>query len=175
MNHSQITGQELEWRQSSMLQRSYDLTHKEHAIASLRFENIFGTKATGQYAEEIWTFKRTGFLSPKVSVRAAGSDADIAVFTPGWTGSGWVEFGSGPRYQLRHTNFWGTEWSFEAADGATMLKLTGNHGLMKMGAKAEITPAAAALPELPVLLLLIWYVRVLVHADMAGGAVVAAG
>src|ERR1017187_4420548 len=42
---------------------------------------------------------------PKISVREAGSETNIALFTPGWMGSGWVVFCSGRRYHLRHTNF----------------------------------------------------------------------
>ena len=115
----------------------------------------------------------TGFLSPKISVREPGSESDSAVFTPGWTGRGWVVFGSGPRYRLRHTDFWGSQWSFETADGAACHTRRHSRFLQEGGA-AMVSPSAAGLPESPVLLLLIWYVRLLMHADTEGGAVVAA-
>lgn len=48
------------------------------------------------------------------------------------------------------------------------------HGFFKQGGAAMVSPSAAGLPEAPVLLLLIWYVRLLMHADAEAGAVVAA-
>src|SRR5271165_6025854 len=112
MTLNEAAGQELEWRQPGALHRVYQLTEGGREIATLRFEKSCGSLATGICGEARWTFKRTGFLSPKISVREAGSETEFAMFTPGWTGSGWVVFGSGRRYHLRHTNFWGTEWAF---------------------------------------------------------------
>src|ERR1039457_7428043 len=83
----------------------YQSTDNGREIATLRFESSCGSLATGECGQARWTFKRTGFLSPKISVREAGSETNIALFTPGWMGSGWVVFSSGRHYHLRHTNF----------------------------------------------------------------------
>lgn len=166
----------LEWRQPAALQRFYQLTQDGSEIATLRFEKAYGSLATGEYGQARWTLKRTGFLSPKISVRDAGSETDIALFTPGWTGSGWVVFGSGRRYHLRHTNFWGTEWAFEGEDGKAALTLSGSQGFFKQCGTATVAEAAVGLPETSVMLLLIWYLRVLMNEDAsAGAAVVACG
>ena len=105
MTVEQAVGHELEWRQPEVLSRFYQLTDNGREIATLRFESSCGSLATGECGQARWTFKRTGFLSPKISVREAGSETNIALFTPGWMGSGWVVFSSGRRYHLRHTNF----------------------------------------------------------------------
>ena len=83
-------------------------------------------------------------------------------------------FSSGRRYHLRHTNFWGTEWAFEAEDGSAAIALSGNRGFFKHGGTATVTHSAAGLPETPVMLLLIWYLRVLMNEDASGGGAVAA-
>jgi len=57
---------------------------------------------------------RTGFLTPRVLVREVGSEAKVAMFTPGWTGSGSLAFASGRRYHLGKKNFWGMEGAFHA-------------------------------------------------------------
>ncbi|MGO4881853.1 MAG: hypothetical protein ACLP59_13650 [Bryobacteraceae bacterium] len=174
MNLEQVAGQEMEWRQAEATRRFYRLTLGEREIASLRFESSYGTRGAAECGFSQWTFKRTGFLSPKITVREPGSESDLAVFTPGWTGRGWVVFNSGRRYRLRHTDFWGSQWVFETADGAAAVTLGAIHGFFKQGGAAMVSPSAAGLPEAPVLLLLIWYVRLLMHADAEAGAVVAA-
>jgi len=174
MTLERAVGHELEWRQPEALRRFYQLTLDGREIATLRFEKSCGSLATGECGPAKWTFKRTGFLSPKISVRGAGSETDLALFTPGWMGTGWVVFSSGRRYHLRHTNFWGTEWAFEGEDGTAAIALSGNQGLFKKGAAATVGQAAASLPETPVMLLMIWYLRVLMNEDASAAAVVAA-
>jgi hypothetical protein len=85
-----------------------------------------------------------------------------------------VALTTGPRYQLRPTNFWRTEWTFESEDGRVLATLSGRPHLFKQGGVATVTQSAAGLPETPALLLLMWYVRVLIHEEEAAGAVVVA-
>lgn len=165
---------ELEWRQPEALQRLYQLTRNGEVIATLRFEKRSGSLATGEFGEHQWTLKRTGFLSPRVSVREPDSEADLAMFTPGWTGAGWLTFNSGRRYHLRSTNFWQTEWTFESEAGTPAIILTGPHGMFKQGGHAKVSESAASLTETPVLLLLIWYLRILMNEDASAAAVIAA-
>jgi hypothetical protein len=130
--------------------------------------------ATGQCGESKWTFKRAGFLAPRVLIREAGSDVEIAIFAPRWTGSGWLAFNSGRRYHLRQTNFWGTEWAFEAEDGSPLVILSGPHGLCKQGGHLRVLEQAAGVTETPIMLVLIWYLRILMHEDASAAAVIAA-
>jgi hypothetical protein len=170
MDFEQAVGHELEWRQPDACRRVHQLTLDGREVGSLRFETSLGSRATGECGPSKWTFKRTGFLSPRVSVREAGSDSDIAIFTPSWTGSGWVAFSAGRRYHLRPTNFWATEWAFETADGTPAIIVRGPHGLFKQGGYATVAQTVAGLPEAPVLLLLIWYLRVLMNEDASAVA-----
>jgi hypothetical protein len=165
---------ELEWRQPEARRRFYQLTSNGEETATLRFEKCSGSLATGEDGQAKWTFKRAGFLSPRVSVREAGADSDIAIFTPAWTGNGWLVFSTGHRYYLRPTNFWATEWAFEGEDGSQTVVLSGPHGLFKQGGHARVAEAAASLPETPVMLLLIWYLRVLMKEDASAAAVMVA-
>jgi hypothetical protein len=165
---------DLEWRQPEALHRFYQLASNGEEVATLRFEKRNGSLATGAYGEAEWTFKRAGFLSPRVSIRESGTETDIAIFTPTWTGRGWLVFDSGRRYHLRPTNFWATEWAFETEDGSQTVVLSGSHGLFKQGGHARVAESAASLPQTPVMLLLIWYLRILMNEDASAGAVIAA-
>ena len=174
MSLAEAVGHQLEWRQPEFLHRAYRLTDNGQEIGSLRFESIAGSRATAQCSGQTWTFKRIGFFATRITVREPGSDNDLAVFTPTWTGGGSVDFNWGSRYHLRKKNFWGTEWAFEGADGTAAVSLSGVHGVFKEGGAASVAPSAAGLPETPVLLLLIWYVRILANEDAGAGAVVCA-
>ena len=121
-----------------------------------------------------WTFKRTGFFAPRITVRTNGSDANFAEFTPSWCGGGTVIFASGRRYELHKTNFWGTSWAFEALDGTAAVTLSGPSGFLKQSGKVQLAPGMATSPETPVLMMLIWYVRLLMNEDAAVVAVIAA-
>jgi hypothetical protein len=80
MAPDQALEQALEWRQPELLRRFNQLTQDGQEIATLRFENSYGSLATGEYGPAKWTLKRTGFLSPKISVREAGSETNLALF-----------------------------------------------------------------------------------------------
>jgi hypothetical protein len=160
---------EFEWSQPEAFRRLYQLANPligdGQAIGTLRFEKLGGSLATAEFGADCWTLKRTGFLSPRILIRQAGSEQDFAVFTPTWTGGGWLVFASGRRYQLRSKNFWATEWAFEAEDGTPAVVLTGPSGFLKHGGHATVTEFGASFPEAPLLLLLIWYLRVLMSED----------
>jgi len=173
VSFEQVIGQELEWRQPEAMRRVYQLMSGEEEIGTLRFESMWGSLATGPFGERQWTFKRTGFLSPRITVRDAGAAENVAVFTPGWGGGGWLAV-NGRRYHLRHKNFWGTEWAFEGEDGSTAFVLSGSRGVFKQSAQATVSDSAARLPEAPIMLMLMWYVRLLMNEDAAAGAAVVA-
>jgi len=164
---------EFEWRQPKATERAYELTSGEKEFGRLRFEKSSGSLASGSTGNHHWTFKRSGFLSPRVTVRESGSEIDLASFVPTWTGSGWLQFSSGKRYHLRSTNFWSTEWSFEDESGNRVVSLTGPHGLFKHGGHAAVASSFTGQPETLVMLLLIWYLRVLMNEDASAVAVIA--
>lgn len=121
--------------------------------------------ATAEWGEQRWTFKRAGFWSPKVTVRVAGSERDAAVFTPKWKGGGELVFGDGRRFTLKSLSFWGAQWAFESEDGAEVISVHGPHGLIHSKGEVSVGLAAGRLPETPILLLLIWYLRLLMQEE----------
>jgi hypothetical protein len=166
-------GQELKWEQPSALKMEYQLRASDDLVASLRFKSSFGTLATGESTDGCWTFKRVGFWRTKVTIRECGSDLDLAVFKNNtWSGGGTLEFPDGRRFPAT-TNFWETQLEFKAETGESLLRFKSG-GLVHMSANVAIQPQAAAIPELPWMVMLGWYLMVMMHMESASAAAVVA-
>jgi len=88
----------LHWVQLHAIKHEFELRSGDELCGTLYWEKAFGSLASVTSEDGEWTFKRVGFLNPRVTVRQPGSDLDIAIFKPGWTGSGSLEFPSGRRF-----------------------------------------------------------------------------
>lgn len=97
MSVYQAVERELEWRQPEALRHFYRLTQVGREIAALRVEKNCGSWATGVRGQAKWAFQSTVFLSPRIPVREAGAETGLALFTPGWIGSGSAAFSSSRR------------------------------------------------------------------------------
>jgi hypothetical protein len=80
-------GLELFWAQPNAMQRNFVLRSGERIFGRIDFQSAFGSLADSVSGEEHWTFKRVGFFSPRVTVRRAGFEIDLAIYHPKWTGS----------------------------------------------------------------------------------------
>ena len=158
------TAQELHWSQPSSLERAYDLMAGEELLATLRFQS--GTLAEAETADGRWTFKREGFLHTQVTVRAPGSDADLAVFRPHWAGGGDMTAGLAAGLEFSAANFWNSKWAWKDHD-QVLISYRGPGGLVKAKAAMEIAPEAGRLPNLSLLAVLGWYLILLFGRDVA--------
>jgi hypothetical protein len=70
------------WTQLKATWRAYELQNGDEPIGQLRFEKSCDSLASAELATQIWTFKREGFLNPRVTVRTVNSEANLAVFHP---------------------------------------------------------------------------------------------
>ena len=163
---SEISGQELLWIQPAALKRQHELRAGDDVVATLTFQR--GSLADGEAAGGHWTFKRQGFWQPRVTVRTAGSDVDLAVFHPRWVGGGTLEFPDGRAARLSSANFWQSEWVWQENE-KPLIRFTGRHGFIKANGAVEIQPDAAALADLAMLVLLGWYL-ILLHAEDSAAA-----
>ena len=165
----------LEWSQPTMMKQEFELRAAGELVASLRFRSSFGSFATGTSGDGCWTFKRVGFWQQTASVRLCDSETQVALFrNKTWSNGGTLEFASGRTYRAT-TNFWSTK--FEFWDGSDHRLLRPDYGgVFHLSARVEIAESSASLPDLPVLVLMSWYLAVMLHRDAsAAGAAAAAG
>ena len=164
---SSAIGLQLHWVQPKTMERRFELCGDDHLFGSLRFESAFGTLATAELAGVRWTFKRVGFLNPRVTIREAGSNENLAVYWPTFWGDGWLEYVNGSLFHWKSINFWGTAWGFADPQEQLLflLKSGSEHpklaDLLKTQAVVGIEPAGQHVPELPLLLSLGWYLMIL--------------
>jgi hypothetical protein len=178
---STVAGGPLYWIQPKTFERRFELRAGDGSlVASLRWERACGTLATAVSAEGGWTFKRVGFLNPRVTVREVGGEENVAIYYPKFWGDGVLECPGGRVYQWRSTNFWRNHWCFADADGNVLLCFKPGRGksrwsdLFKTQAIVDVEPQGQAVAELPLLVLLGWYLMILHQDDAAAGAAAAA-
>jgi hypothetical protein len=157
----------LVWTQPKAHTRSFELRSGENLIATLEFESAFGSRASARTDDAAWTFKRTGFFTPRVTARVDGNEQDIAVYHPSFTGShGTLDLASGEQLQLKCVNFWSTEWAVTDANDNTLL-ICHNRGVFSQGAELEIVEEAQHRKDIPLLATMLWYVLILYMEDAA--------
>jgi hypothetical protein len=162
---NQLAG--LEWRQPGAFSRTYELKSVDSLLARLEFKKTFGTLAVAESAAGRWTFKRCGFLTPVVTARVEGSDADIASYTPNFTSTrGTLRLASGETLDLKTTNFWGSEWALFDANRQQLVRFH-NKGMIHHGADVDVSPAAGSRSDLDLLLTISWYILVMHMQDAA--------
>ena len=159
----------LHWVQLRVIRHEFELRFEDELHGTLRWEKAFGSLASGTSDDGQWTFKRVGFLNPRVTVRQPGSDLDIAIFKPGWTGSGVLEFPDGRRFQWGQKDFWRLEWIFVEA-GQELLRFKSKAGSLKMKVRVDLSPSVKDLPEASLLASLGMYLLVLMRDDSAAAS-----
>ena len=159
-----VRNKTLEWIQIGKFKREFELKSAEGLFGKLKWEKAFGSLASAVTTEGDWTFKRAGFLNPRVSVRIPGSDKDIAIFKPSWTGNGILEFDTGTRFKWENKNFFRTEWVFVDQNEMNVLSIKMKPGLLKTSARVEIL---RDVPEVSLLASLGMYLIILMRDDSA--------
>lgn len=170
----EVADQPLQWTQPKALKREYELRAGDDVVAFLRWEKAFGSLAAAESADGKWTFKRSGFLTPKVTVRIAGSESEVAVLRPTWRGEGTLECTNGYRYRWLNISFWRSEWAFINEAGQTLVRFKPQFAFFREGAEVKVEPGAVSIPDLSLLTLLGWYLMVLMSEDTGGAAAAAA-
>jgi hypothetical protein len=159
----------LEWVKPRALKMAYELRSNQEIVATLNFRSSFGSFATGETANGCWTFKRIGFLQTRATIRACGSDAEIAAFRNNtWSGGGSLTLADRREFLLT-TNLWQTKLEVQTAAGQVLLRLQ-TTGFWQNSASVDVTPVGRQMPEIAWMTLFAWYVIVMMQMDAGSGA-----
>lgn len=178
MKGTATEGSVAEWVQPKALDPRYELHAAGAVVGTLSFRSSLGTLAEAAVGESRWTFKRVGFLNPRITLRVLGQHDDIAVYQPKFWGDGLLRFADGRTLRWSPTNFWATEWMFSAQDGLWLARFHSGveesriSDVLKTQLTVEWRKEEAWDEMLPVLLPLGLYLIVLHRQDVAAAAVV---
>jgi hypothetical protein len=154
----------LYWVQTSIFERHFELYSEKSVLEELRFEadgTAYGALTIAGSATQRWTFKATGILKPRVTIREAGANYDLAVYRPKLWGDGWVEFVNGSKFLWKSASFWGTEQGFFNGNKELLFVLKPRlFDLLKIQSVVKIQAQGYDLDELPLLLMLACFLRV---------------
>lgn len=169
----------LSWVQPRATHQMFELRLKDDIYGTLHFPKSVGSLAEAETAVGKWTFKRVGFFTTRITVRRSGEENDLAVFKPNlMASSGILEFAGGKNFQWQAANFWQTKFEFKDEAGEVIVTFRSgmeDHKLkdwFKTQARVEISEEKYDFEELPVMILLGWYLIIVLQLDSAAGAVV---
>jgi hypothetical protein len=177
----QFSGQKAEWIQPKTSENLFELHAGEALLARLAFRSMWGTLAVAETADGSWSFKRVGFLNPRVTVRVLDQPEDLAVYQPKFWGDGTLTFADGRSLAWKPLNFWATIWAFKSADDQTLITFKPGRekeklsDIFKTQATVELGLLLNNRDLLPILLPLGMYLVALHSQDAAGAAAVTAG
>jgi hypothetical protein len=152
-----------------------ELRYGDEVVATMRWESVFSTLATGTARHGSWTFERPRILSREVEVRLAGAaeDEPFGIFSPGWTAEGTLVLADGRRFHWQCLNFWATEWQFTSAAGDPLVRFVDTSRLLEQSTEVGIARAGISEQDRALLVLLGHYLLVLHGRDTAAAAAAA--
>ncbi len=166
----------LEWLQPKATVRAFELRTSGEALATLSFKSSFGSLAACATEAGTWTFKRVGFFSPTVTVRADGSSENVATYLPKLLVEGTLVFRDGRTFRWKPTSFWLRSWAFVDMSDQPVVTLTSGvehqklTDFFKTQMTVEIAEGAGNHEETPILVGLALYLLLLRQRDSAAVA-----
>lgn len=136
--------------------RSFILEAEGLELGRLGFSGKSGSLAKGLTAHGEWTFKREGFLHPRITIRKTGADANCGSLTLSANGNGKLSLAGGEDFNFVTAGWLQSHWSFSR--GLSEIVRFSRDG---SSADVEVVNATVSAETLSLLILLGWYAPLL--------------
>ncbi len=147
----------LRWLRRGEKPLEFDLLAGDQTLGALRWNEGTGTLATARTKGGVWTLKRVGFLNPRVTVRAEGSEENLAQLTV-HLNYHQIEVKGGAVFRFHRAGVLVPAWKVYRDDGAELLHVEPVREGRRLAGGAVISPTTATgLPEFALLVVLSWY------------------
>ena len=164
-SHEEMPTSGMKWKKLSLFRRSYELRAGESRYGSLEWGNAFGTQARGEILGSVWRFRRSGIFKPIVTVQSFETGT-TGILRCHWNGEGTLELEGGRRYHWRRLSFWGCRWAFLDDAGVSRVRFR-PEGLLRCCGLVDVPEEGGRGSDIPLLVLLGWYLKVLAEGDAA--------
>jgi hypothetical protein len=135
---------------------------EEQETGRLFFSGKSGSLAKGETVHGEWTFKREGFLHPRITVRKTGADGNCGALMLSSNGNGKLNLAWGEEFSFVTGGWMQSHWSFKR--GPVEIVRFSRDG---SSADVEILNPKLAGETLSVLVLLGWYAPLLAADEAA--------
>ncbi len=140
---------------------AFDLASGDARVAGLRWARHGGSLATAEVSTGTWTLKRGGFLNPRLTVRVAGTETEVARLSAHLS-SHRVEVRGGHSYALHRAGLLVPAWKVSTEGGAEILHIEPvREGRKLEGGAVLVSSTGVADPDLLLLAVVSWYFIVL--------------
>ncbi len=157
MNEAAGAVAHLRWERNGTFSRDYSLRGGRD-VAALRFPKLISAQAEGSIGGRSYILTRKGILRPVVTVLQSPFDQEIATMRLRM-GGGQLELIDGRRFTLVREGTFKNSWSFRDERGAEMVSFNVPAFKLRVG-EVKVSPAVERDKQLPLLLLIGWYVIV---------------
>lgn len=162
-NLRSMVGRELQWVRPSLLKRWYELRSGDTLVGELGFERSMGWTASGKTGEGGWTFDRSGFLRSKITVRDSTSSNEVGIVPEKRVRRRQqISLPDGSSFAMT-SDFFRSRFTLETSTGEP-LAIAQRRGFFRTVWHVEVRYRAKGVPELPWLILLVWYYILIIRS-----------
>jgi hypothetical protein len=161
-----LGGRELVWTYAEPGGAGFVLHTGGEDIGRFDFTGAAEKRSHGELGGYRYAFEGAGTHHSPIHVYREGSDEVAAKFQRCLTGGGVVEFKNGARYCWTKPSVLSDRWCFRSKENKSTVCLLQETGPLSKGDRVMVCGEAAKLPEMPVLVLLAWYLRLVDFARL---------
>jgi hypothetical protein len=153
----------LKWVQRSS--KEDELVSEDDVVGVLHWASSWSSLAIAESADGKWSFKRIGFIHPKISIREFGKDVDLYFADIGWGGEATLILPDQGAFRWTPHN-WHRKWILQDKEGKEIMSIELD-GIVKVNGKVTIDHSSIPTPTLSLLVLLGWHLIMNVLSDEA--------
>lgn len=156
----------LTWAQPKGMKSFYELRFGGEVVATMHFPKMLSSMAVGESSDGKWEFERKGIFEVRISAQDPERGTETVFFTPRvFKGGGIVQTESGKKLELVQ-NVWRSIFLLKTETGEILFEMK-SRGFFKHFVDVQMNRRSASYPELPCLVMLVFYIILMARRDAA--------
>jgi hypothetical protein len=156
----------LSWQQPRVFRAEYELRGGDALLATLWRAGHGSATMGAKIGASEFSLMAEGFFWRRIAVREVGA-VGVAAYLQRGAVEGELALPEGRGYRWKLTSFWHRHWAFVDDSDRPLVSFQARDQLFRAGCDVEIDPGALALPELPILVILGWYLLLRMQDESA--------
>jgi hypothetical protein len=157
----------LKWKQTRFAVHDFELRSGGDRVGEVYWTEWLSDRAVANCADGCWHMDRPDFFRDRVVVSEQESGNVIAFFEKNWFGEGQLIFVDGRSYEWFRTKAFCNHWALANAEDEVVFEIRDATRWFKHQADIVLHAAAEGETELPLLILIGWYLVVMAIQDSA--------